>query len=347
MTERNKTFLAVFLVTLPLWLGQQAPLHKALEDFFFNLELARNPHFLTAQAALETTFQESLPLRRPGSEPLELAASSALSVFVKTPSPHTKRSSAVGANQESKVLFEKDAQQRTGIASLSKLMGALVVARHIPLQEEITITREAVLEEEDFGQLAEGEAFVARDLLYPMLMESSNDASFAFALELGAANFVNLMNEQAHLLGLKDTFFVNHAGLDPDLAGPPLNESTAQDISQLTRHLKTYYSSVFEILGLKERPLYTTDGRFHHLMENTNQLLSSNGPLRSRDSEASWPTRVLAGKTGWTPQAKGALVLVLEGPRQKGYLVHVVLGSERRFADMRKLTDWVFNSWRF
>ena len=72
-------------------------------------------------------------------------------------------------------------------------------------------------------------------------------------------------------------------------------------------------------------------------MENTNQLLSLN----------EWPTKILGGKTGWTPEAKGALVLILESPKGKGYLINIVLGSSTRFQDMKKLVNWVFNSYRF
>ncbi|OHA70011.1 MAG: hypothetical protein A3D64_02670 [Candidatus Wildermuthbacteria bacterium RIFCSPHIGHO2_02_FULL_49_9] len=324
MTPNLRIFLGVFLLSLPLWWGLNVA-GERLENFFFWSELARNPQMFTAQASLETKLWEMLPSRKQSAAPLELGASSALSVFVQRES------------QESKVLFEKDAQKRIPIASLSKLMGALVVARRYPLDKEIVVSRVAVAEEENFGELKEGDSFTHFDLLRPMLMESSNDASAAFALEIGMANFLNLMNQEADSLGLFDTFFANHAGLDPDIPGEPLNYSTARDLFVLTRHLKTFYSSVFEILGLKEYPLYTADGRFHHMMKNTNELLASNG----------WPTRVLGGKTGWTPEAQGGLVLVLESPKGKGYLVNIVLGSEQRFRDMKELVNWVFDSWRF
>ena len=76
---------------------------------------------------------------------------------------------------------------------------------------------------------------------------------------------------------------------------------------------------------------------FHHTMKNTNELLSSNG----------WPTKVLGGKTGWTPEAKGALVLVLESPKGKGYLINIILGSSKRFQDMKELVNWIFHSYSF
>ena len=317
-------FLGVFLLSLPFWWTLNI-FNTHLEDFFLFTHLAQNPQIFTAQAALETKVQEMLPLKKQGATPLKLSSASLLSVFVNE------------KNQESKVLFKKDTEKKLAIASLTKLMGALVVARHYSLDEEIVISRAAVLEEENFGQLREGDRFLRRDLLYPLLMESSNDASAAFALEVGMSKFLDLMNQEAGFLGLENTFFVNHAGLDPDISGNPSNYSTTKDLFLLTRYLKTFHSSIFEILGLKERPLHTTDGQFHHTMQNTNELLVLNA----------WPTKILGGKTGWTPEAQGALVLVLESPKGKGYLINVVLGSTRRFQDMRDLVNWVFNSYVF
>lgn len=324
MNPNLKMFLGVFFLSLPFWWTLNI-FSQYTEDFFLFTQLAQNPQIFTAQAALETKVQEVLPLKKWGAASLQLDSASALTVFVNA------------KTLESKPLFEKDTEKKLAIASLTKLMGSLVVMRHYPLEEEITISRAAVLEEENFGQLKVGDRFWPQDLLYPLLMESSNDASAAFALEIGMSNFLDLMNQEAIFLGLKDTFFVNHAGLDPDIKGGAINYSTARDIFLLTHYLKTFHPSIFEILGLLSYPLYTSDGEFHHTMKNTNQLLSSNG----------WPTKILGGKTGWTPEAKGALILILESPKGKGYLINIVLGSQKRFQDMEKLVNWVFDSYKF
>jgi len=324
MNKNLKIFLGVFLLSLPFWWTLNI-FSTHLEDFFLFSELAQNPQIFTAQAALETQVQKVLPLKKGDTASLQLDSTSALAVFVNEKA------------QDSKVLFEKDTEKKLAIASLTKLMGALVVARHYSLDEEITISRAAVQEEENFGQLKVGDRFTTQNLLYPLLMESSNDASAAFAFKIGIYNFLDLMNQEASFLGLKNTFFVNHAGLDPDIPNGPINYSTARDLFILTRYIKTFHPTTFEILGLKERPLYTTDKEFHHMMENTNELLSFNG----------WPTKVLGGKTGWTPEAKGALVLVLESPKGKGYLINIVLGSDKRFQDMQKLVGWIFDTYSF
>ena len=132
MSKNLKIFFGVFLLTLPLWWTLNI-FSQSAEDFFLFSELARNPQRFTAQAALEVKVQEALPFKKQGSAPLELSGESALTIFVNI------------KNQESKVLFKKDADQKLAIASLSKLMGALVVARHYNLNEEITISRAAVL----------------------------------------------------------------------------------------------------------------------------------------------------------------------------------------------------------
>ena len=324
MSQNHKIFFGILLLSMPFWWTLNI-FSQSTEDFFLFSELARNPQIFTAQAALEAKVQKVLPLKRQSAIPLKLSSASALTVFVNE------------KTQESKILFKENIDKKLAIASLSKLMGALVVARHYDLNEEITILRAAVLEEENFGQLRAGDTFITRDLLYPMLMESSNDASASFALKIGMSNFLNLMNQEAGFLGLKDTFFVNHAGLDPDIPGGAINYSTTQDLFTLTRYLKTFHPTIFEILGLKEHVLYTKDGILHHTMENTNKLLDSTG----------WPTSVLGGKTGWTPEAQGALVLVLQSPKSKGYLVNVILGSSKKFQDMENLVNWVFSSYTF
>jgi len=227
MNRNLKTFLGVLLVSLPFWWTFNI-FSNGLENFFLFSELARNPQIFTAQAALEIKLQQVLPFKKQGDAPLELNSISALAIFVNK------------QTQESKVLFEKDTDKKLAIASLTKLMGALVIARHYALDEEIVISRAAVLEEENFGQLKEGDTFISRDLLYPLLMESSNDASAAFALKIGMYNFLDFMNQEANFLDLENTFFVNHAGLDPDVKDGPINYSTARDLFVLTHYLETF-----------------------------------------------------------------------------------------------------------
>ena len=124
---------------------------------------------------------------------------------------------------ENTILYEKASQEKVSIASMTKIMTAIVAMEHInDLDEKITLTNE------DFYGLEEANASVAgfevgqrvtyRDLLYGLLLPSGADAAQALTRNVagGRVNFINLMNEKAMDLGLKNTHFVNETGLDEE-----------------------------------------------------------------------------------------------------------------------------------
>ncbi|MBI4138472.1 MAG: D-alanyl-D-alanine carboxypeptidase [Candidatus Wildermuthbacteria bacterium] len=320
MTRNTRIFLGAFLASIPFWLFANTVSSGAQELLFWN-NMADTQQ-ASALSSLEDMKWLARPVIKQTAPSLELAAQSAVSVLIKT-------------TGEEKTLFKKNEGESLPIASLSKLMTALVAARTFNPKDIITISREAVREEESFGLLKAGDAFFAKDLLYPMLIESSNDAAAAFALEIGKQPFADLMNLEAKRLELSKTRFTNYAGLDPDSPEEPVNLSSALDVARIVRELKDQYPDIFSILRVQELPLYDSRGWFHHDMINTNELLSF----------TSWPTKVLGGKTGWTPLAQGTLALVLESPKQKGYIINVVLGSPDRFSDMKRLVNWTYNSY--
>lgn len=164
-------------------------------------------------------------------------------------------------------------------------------------------------------------------------MESSNDAAIALSSLTGQEEFVGLMNFNARSLGLSQTFFSNPTGLDPKEPGAPVSYSTAQDVATLSIYLLRNHPEIFDILSQKEFALYTPDNQFHHTISNTNILLN--------DTE--WQTKIIGGKTGWTILARGTLLHVVRGPRN-GIIINVILGSEDRFADMKTLLSWVYES---
>lgn len=271
---------------------------------------------------VESISFENRPELKDSVDELAVISKSALSVFV---------------GDEQKILFEKDSSSILAIASLTKLMTALVVFKNYNLKEQIVLTKDAVGEEGNTGFLNVGDTFLVQDLLYPLLIESSNDAAAALIGIIGKDEFINKMNQEAWSLGLTKTVFVNATGLDPDDPKGPINYSTASDLAKLSIYIKENYPEIFEILSLSKFNLYDSRGWFHHTLINTNELLSRNG----------WPTRVLGGKTGWTPEADGALILILEGPKHKGYLVQVILGTNDRFGQMKTLVDWIYKSYKW
>ncbi len=322
MTSNITFFLSAFLLSIPVWLGFNTS-SGALSEVLFWKEMTQNPAILQAQliqARLQEQVREGRPTLKPEAILPNIEAEQAFSLFLDE-------------EGDTKTLFGEANEQRRPIASLTKLMTALVAVKHYDPMREIVITSSAVAEEENLGQLRAGDVFPVQDLLYPLLMESSNDAAAALAEVVGRQVFVDLMNLEARALNLLNTYFVNPTGLDPDDPQGPINYSTGKDLSLLASYIVQTYPQIFDILAVSQQDLLQK-GQFHHTMENTNELLSFEG----------WPTLVVGGKTGWTPLARGNLVLVLEGPKDRGYLVNVILGADDRFSQMKTLVNWVYDS---
>ncbi|MDO8474513.1 MAG: serine hydrolase [bacterium] len=322
MTPNIMFFLSAFLLSLPVWLGFNTS-SGALSEAFFWKEMTENPAILQAQliqARLQKQVLEERPILKSGTLFPEIQAKSAFSLFLDT-------------EENTKVLFEKGSEQRLPIASLTKLMTALVAVKHYDPMQHIVISSRAIAEEESLGQLRVGDVFPVQDLLYPLLMESSNDAAAALTEVVGKEVFMELMNLETRELGLSNTYFFNPTGLDPDIPQGPVNYSTSRDMAMLASYIVQTYPQIFDILAISQRDLLEK-GTFHHTMKNTNELLSFE----------EWPTPIVGGKTGWTPLAQGTLIFVLQSPKDQGYLVNVVLGAEDRFSQMKTLVNWTYDS---
>lgn len=296
ISNKFKIFLIAFFASLPIFWGVNVSESK-LESFFFSQVYIETPQILTAQIASQSKLPES-------SEAFDIAAKAAFSL-------------KIDRGEVWDILYQKDVKERLPIASLTKLMTALVVLENYDLSLPIKISKKAVEQEEDLGQLKIGETLTAKDLLYIMLIESSNDAAYALADAIGVGNFVDVMNWEAKSLGLKNTHFANPNGLDDSQ-----NYSSAQDLAILTRNLLEN-PLLWQILGTLRYALYLPDGTFHHQLVNTNELLNE-------------IPGIIGGKTGWSPQAGGCLVSVLKNDGGE-YSINVILGAADRFAEMKKL----------
>jgi len=220
------------------------------------------------------------------------------------------------------------------MASLTKLMTALVVAENYDLDRVFTVLPAALTREGERGDLRSYEKITARSLLAMMLVESSNDAAMVLAqnlpekMEKNSANsfsdFMNLMNQKAWELELNDTHFDNPDGLDS-----PTHYSSAFDLSNLFRYLLTRHSWLREYLKNQNMVVYSADGKIQHRLKNSNDLLG-------RIPE------VEAGKTGFTDNAGGSLILFTSGfgDFDRG-IITVILGSDDRFGESEKLINWL------
>ena len=322
MTGRIKIFLIALILSLPIFWGINI-LEKELRDFFYWREITENPQLLAAQAnqlALEQKLRDLKPFRNRSVPDLEIEAKSTISVLVD------------GKDKE-KVLFEKESNQKLPIASLTKLMTAWVVLEHYyDLSKEITISKLAANQYGDIRKLEEGKTFPAEYFLYPLLMESSNGAAFALANDyegMTERDFVQLMSRETEKIGLNDTFFDNPTGLDPQESKTEMNYSTANDLVKFTKKLLEK-PLIWEILSLPRYSLYGPE------------LINTNGFLL--DGSADWQDRIIGGKTGYTGEAGGCLLLVIKAPKAQGFLINIILGAngkENRFEEMKKLVDWL------
>lgn len=132
-----------------------------------------------------------------------------------------------------RVLYEKNADARSLIASTTKIMTALLVCERCNVLERMRIPKEAVGIEGSSMYLREGEILTLQELLYGLMLSSGNDAAVALAIHCcgSVEEFAECMNDKARLLGLRDTHFENPNGLDS-----PGHYSTARDLAKLAAY---------------------------------------------------------------------------------------------------------------
>ena len=248
-----------------------------------------------------------LPFRNWQIENITLQARAGLSVEIGGSNP--------------KILFNQGAETRLPVASLTKLMTAMVVLGQYDLSKKVTISQQAMEQIGEQGELTLGQEFTVKSLLYTTLMESNNRGAYALSEVLGSGEFIGLMNQNAKNLGMQSTHFQDVTGLDPR------SYSTAKDLAKLTQYLFNNYPLFNEIIQQKEYHLYLYDGTFHHKAVNTNMLLGEHN--------------IMGGKTGFTTEAQGCFMVLQESPQKDSYIISIVLGAQDRFLEMKKLIDWL------
>jgi D-alanyl-D-alanine carboxypeptidase (penicillin-binding protein 5/6) len=230
-----------------------------------------------------------------------------------------------------KDLWNREQAVRRPIASLTKVMTALVVIRAGHLSRRIKITQEEIDYVETYGAsnagLHAGDILTARELLYATLLPSGADAAMALAISYGRGihAFVRKMNALARRLHMTSTHFTNFDGLQST------DQSTARDLLKLGE--AAMREPVFRrVVKRKWYWLHAWPHRHHYLWRNTNLLLKR------------YPG-VIGIKTGWTPVAGECLLF--EAVHHKRPLIGVLLDSAPTnegvtFVDAAKLLNWAF-----
>ena len=207
-------------------------------------------------------------------------------------------------------------------ASTTKMVTAMVALQKVPLADRVTVSPSAAATPGGLWELAPGETYSVRELLYGLLMASSNDAAVALAEHASGSvsDFVAEMNAEAQSLGAEATHFVSPHGLDA-----PGHESTARDLAALG-------------LALLQRPLLAriVATRSYELSDGTT-LANSNLLLESYDG-------AIGIKTGSTDLA--GEVLVAAARRRGATVVAVALGSADAASDAAAMLDYGFLSLR-
>ncbi len=227
-------------------------------------------------------------------------------------------------------LVVRDIFTRRPIASIEKLVTAMVILDRHKLDEKVTVSKNAADQEGSQMGLKSGEEISMESLLTGMLINSGNDAAVALAeFDAGTEEvFVFKMNEKARSLGLKDTHFSNAKGFDE-----AENYSTAYDTMLFSR-AALGYSFIRKTVAIKSLTVTSASGKTKHALENTNELLEN--PY--------W--KVTGLKTGRTPGAGQSFVSLMKGPGDREILT-VMLDSPNRFKETKILLDWILRNYEF
>lgn len=218
------------------------------------------------------------------------------------------------------ILFKKNDTEPLPIASLTKIMTALIIMEEHTLDEIVTIAGEATQVGGSTMYLSTNEQISIENLLKGLLMQSGNDAAIALAIHNSGSveAFVQKMNQKAIAMNLQDTNFQNPMGFDN-----PNNYSTVRDLLILSKELYKY-EIIQEIVSTPSIRVTSADERLTHSLISTNALLESY-------------LNVVGLKTGSTEEALGCFIGITNGDHPQ---ISIVLGSPNRFHDTKILLDW-------
>jgi len=225
-------------------------------------------------------------------------------------------------------LFHYNISETWPLASLTKLLTAVVFLENSRPEEKVTISQEAVVTEGGAGGLKAGEIYNSRDLLKIMILTSSNDAAAALAESLSQKNepfdqrsaFVKLMNQKAKEIGMTQTEIAEPVGLSA------ANHTTAADLLLLTEYIFNHHPEIFTWSRLPSILVQPFNRNNSHKLNNINPLVEN--------------VDFLGGKTGTTDEAGGNLLSIFSLDNDR--LLVIILGSSGdRFKQDKELLNWV------
>ncbi|MDD6399699.1 D-alanyl-D-alanine carboxypeptidase family protein [Collinsella sp. HCP28S3_H5] len=255
--------------------------------------------------------------------------------------PDIDASNAFVMGKNGTVYYARSADEQVKIASITKVMTAILAVENCKMDEKITVSNAAATVGNSTAGLLEGDELTVEQALRGLMIPSGNDAAIALAEHVGkkldpktkdaVATFVKAMNEQAKKLGCTGTLFENPHGLDFDEWAGDMH-STAHDVALMMQEAMKD-DTIREVMASKDPWIEVTgaDGSDHsHSMDTHNVLLGQDGNI--------------GGKTGTTDDAGYCFASAYN--RDGDEIYTVVLNSsttDQRFADTATLASWYYD----
>jgi serine-type D-Ala-D-Ala carboxypeptidase (penicillin-binding protein 5/6) len=242
--------------------------------------------------------------------------------------PSVSAQRAIVIDQDTgRVLYEKDAHTQSRIASITKIMTAILAIESGKMDETVEVSNNAVRAEGSSIYLKPGEKIKLKDLVFGLMLRSGNDSAVAIAEHVGGSldGFVYLMNKKAEEIGMTNSHFENPHGLDDH----ENHYSTAYDMAILTRYAMQN-EKYKEIAGTK---VYTSPDPEHdwdRKWKNKNRLLTELYKYCT------------GGKTGYTKRAKRTLVTTATKGEQN--LIAVTLNGPDDWNDHIQMFEFGFDN---
>jgi len=225
-----------------------------------------------------------------------------------------------------RVLYEKNIDQQRLIASITKIMTAVLAIESNKLDEVVTVGEEVLTMYGSNIYIELNEKMTLRNLVYGLLLRSGNDAAIVIATFIGKTeeNFVKMMNEKAKEIGMKNTIFQNSHGLDEVTQ----NYSTAKDMAILSSYANKLED--YRTISATEKHIVKSENKTY-LWYNRNKLLKSY-------------EFATGGKTGYTPSA--GRTLVTTASKGNLNLTAVTLNDPNEYVSHTNMYNYGFSKYK-
>lgn len=296
-------------------------------------DFARSASSSIGEAATGTPEASSAPVHAPVNSAasdgvLRSSAASPSQIFYRTgdeaPPAILARAAIVADLETGEAYFELNPDTRWPLASITKLMTAVMAVQHMDQNGALTFTPGDFDGSAEADFLKAGDKYSFSDVLRIMLLLSKNEAAQALAGAYGKDKFVGGLNGLANDWGLGDTHFADPTGLSI------ANQSTILDIKKFALLIYRDYPNIFEITRRKRATITELNAN--------RKLVISNINLFAGRSD------FLGGKTGYTDDAGGNLVSIFSYGRRP--ILVVVLGTGDRFGETESLFNWFVRNFK-